>query len=807
MRQRLGHWIFPLGGLILAIAFALPFIGAPPPRFADPPPGATVKYNPALGIPDWLDGPLPYPLSAEEQADSELAARNVLNHFRDVFGIRDAAAEFQLARITADSLGQTHVRLQQVRNGIPVWGRVMLVHLGERQALGINGDFQPGIELDAEPSLTAGEAESRALAAADGIDPQVYASPQLMIWVDESQQSHLTWFVRVHGRSVGNIGYFVDASNGGVRHITPLDAGDKYREVYDAQLRDNLPGRLLASEGTVPRDAAGAAAYKNAGIVYDYYKNTFGRDSYDDNGGPIYLVVHSPELGNSYWDGQMLVFGDKDDYTTNKDDAYVLDIMAHEFTHAVTQYTAALDYETQSGALNESFSDVFAVMVDRQDWHLFEDNTASPPVPKPWLRDMQDPSLGGDYNPKDPRDGFGQPTFMSEYANLSNTRDGDWGGVHVNSGIPNHVLYLAVTASSREAAEQIWYRALTTYLTPRSDFQDFAAAIQKSADELYGPNSKESKAVKSALSQSGITAGGEEPTPAPTTAPVATIAPTPAPVQASGCSELIVNGTFESARADPWIERTNLNSPIIAEQTPHTGRKSAWLGGTDHESFQYFFQDLSIAANLRAVTFTYWHYLEENADTGAPDAFFSAVLADPQSGDVIATLEEFASSQADQQWAQSSIDLAGFAGDKVRLAFTANMARGNLSNFFVDDVSVLGCTGAQSPVTAGGSTVTVEGTITDSRTGKAIEGAEFYVLTVTVAEASRDGRLSSNEILASGISDKRGKYRLDTKLPRGGSYNVVIIANGYKTIAVDSAFSITAADPNTVTQDVVMQKR
>lgn len=807
MRRRLGPWLLPLSGLILGLILIRPFLARPTPRYAAPPPGTTIKYNPALGIPDWMDGPLPYALSREEQADPELAARSVLNRFRDVFGIRDASAEFQLVRVETDKLGQTHVRLQQVKDGIPVWGRVVLVHLAERQALGINGDFQPGLRLSTTPSLTADEAAWRALAASDGVDPRVYGSPRLVIYVDDAPQPYLTWFVKVSAKVLGNTGYFVDALTGDVRHISPLSASDKYREVYDAQGQDSLPGRLLATEGTVPRDSAGAAAYKNAGIVYDYYKKTFGRDSYDDNGGPIYLIVHSPELGNSFWNGEALIFGDKDNYTTHKDDAYVLDIMAHEFTHAVTQYTAGLEYETQSGALNESFSDVFGVMVDREDWHLFEDNTASPPFPVPWMRDMQDPSLGGDYSPDDPRGGFGQPTYMSEYANMPNTREGDWGGVHVNSGIPNHVLYLAVSASSRGAMEQTWYRALTTYLTPRSDFQDFATALQKSAADLYGANSSEAKAVKSALAQSGVTGQAEEPTPVPTTEPFATAAPTPAPVQVAGCSELIGNGTFEASRPDPWVERTNLNSPIIADQSPHTGAKSAWLGGTDQESFQYIFQDISIAANQRSLTFTYWHYLEENANPGAPDAFFSAVLADTD-GNVIAALEEFASSEANQKWAQSTIDLSEYAGQKVRLAFTADMVRGNLSNFFVDDVSVLGCTGAQSPVTTtGGPTVAVTGTITDSRTGKAIEGVEFYVLTVSVAEASKDGRLSSDEILASGTSDRRGQYRLDTKLPRGQSYNVVIIAAGYKTIAVDAAFTITANDPDTVTQDVVMQKR
>ena len=697
-----------------------------------------------------------------------------------------------------------------VKDGIPVWGKVLLVHLRDGQVLGINGDFQPGLgSLGTAPAITAQAAEAKALAAESGLDPRLYAPSQLAIWVDSAaQQAHLTWLVKVDARLTHNSGYFVDAASGRILHVTPLAASDLYREVYDEQLKDNLPGKLLAKEGTVPRDADGAAAYKNAAIVYNYYKRTFNRDSYDDNGGPLYLIVHSPELGNSFWNGQAMVFGDKDDYIADKNDAQVLDIIGHELTHAVTQYSASLEYENQSGALNESFSDVFAVMIDREDWHLFEDNTKCSTLPAGhcWLRDMQDPSLGGNYDQNNPLGNFGQPTVMSEYANLPNTREGDHGGVHVNSGIPSHVLYLAATASSREATEQIWYRTLTVYLTNQSDFSDFAVALQKSATDLYGANTKEFNAVKNALIQSGLVGGQAEPTPVPTQAPSSQINPTPIPPTGQGCNELTTNGTFESSQPAPWVEQTNLSAGIVTNEFPHTGKKGAWLGGTDRESFQYIYQDVSIAANLRGVTLTYFHYVEENANAGAPDANFAIVLADPASGSVLATLEEFPSSQPDSDWRQSTVDLSPYAGKKVRLAFTADMARGNLSNFFVDDVSIAGCAQAGAPAT-GGSAVSVTGTITDSRTGKAIEGAEFYVLSVSVSQAAADGRLSSNEVLASGISDRRGQYQLDIKLPRGKSYGVVIIANGYKTIAVDQAFDITARDPDPVVQDVVMQKR
>jgi Zn-dependent metalloprotease len=811
MPKRFGPWLLPIGGLLIGLAVAIPFLPAATSRFAAPPAGASVKYNPNTGSPDWVDGPLPYVLSQAESANPELAARDVLNNFKDVFGIKDASREFNLVRVDKDKqLGQTHVRLQQVKDGIPVWGKVMLVHLNDGKVLGINGDFQPGITVATTPVVPASQAEAAALAADEGINPKIYAPSQLMIYVDNAtQQSYLTWMVKVEAQVTLNNGYFVDALTGQIVHETPLAAADLYREVYDEQLKDSLPGKLLAKEGTVPRDTDGAAAYKNAAVVYNYYLKTFQRDSYDDNSGPLYLIVHSPELGNSFWNGQAMVFGDKDDFIADKDDALVLDIIGHELTHAVTQYTAALEYENQSGALNESFSDVFAVMIDREDWHLFEDNTKCSTLPAGhcWLRDMQDPSLGGNYIPDDPLSGFGQPTVMKEYANLPNTRQGDHGGVHVNSGIPNHVLYLVATASSREAAEQIFYRTLTVYLTNQSDFSDFAVGLQKSAVDLFGANSKESVAVKNALIQEGIIAGQAQPTPVPTETPNTQINPTPAPVVTQGCTELIGNGTFESAQAAPWIEQTNLTTSIITNEFPHTGKKSAWLGGTDQESFQYIYQDISIAASLRSVTFSYYHYIEENAKDGAPDAEFSTVLADPANGNVLANLEEFVSSKPDSDWTKSSIDLSAYAGKKVRVAFTANMARGNLSNFFVDDVSVAGCAKAGTTPTTGGASVGVTGTVTDSRTGKPISGAEFYVLKVSVAQASADGSLSDDEILSSGLTDRSGKYTLDVKLPRGASYNVVVIANGYKTIAVDNAFDITNSDPNPVVQDVVMQKR
>jgi Zn-dependent metalloprotease len=147
--------------------------------------------------------------------------------------------------------------------------------------------------------------------------------------------------------------------------------------------------------------------------------------------------------------------------------AYGLDVVGHEFTHGVIDSTAQLVYEGQSGALNESYADIFAAMIDRDDWTIGEEVVKSPPYPVPFLRSLEDPELGGTYDPRRPLSGIGQPGHMDNYANLPLSRRADNGGVHINSGIPNRAAFLVAQALGREKTEQIYYRALTQYLGHR----------------------------------------------------------------------------------------------------------------------------------------------------------------------------------------------------------------------------------------------------------------------------------------------------------------------------------------------------
>lgn len=221
---------------------------------------------------------------------------------------------------------------------------------------------------------------------------------------------------------------------------------------------------------------AGVDANYYAGQVYDYYKNKFGRESYDNYGSPIYSIVHVNSIygqdntNNAAWIGDKMIYGDGDGRTFAPLSGGK-DIVAHEITHGVTQSTANLEYYGQSGALNESFSDVFAYFLDPQDTLLGED-VYTPGIQGDGLRSLSNPGA------------YGQPAMMSQYVNTSS----DNGGVHTNSGIPNKIAYDTIRQLGIQKSEQIYYRALTQYLTSTSDFWDAKYALAQSAYDLYGQN-------------------------------------------------------------------------------------------------------------------------------------------------------------------------------------------------------------------------------------------------------------------------------------------------------------------------------
>lgn len=293
--------------------------------------------------------------------------------------------------------------------------------------------------------------------------------------------------------------------------LAALAAGKLERTIYDAQgQRDARTTAMVRHESDPPvDDPVVNESYDGFGTTYGFYLDVFNRNSIDDQGLPLDGVVHyGVSYDNALWDGHRMIFGDGDDQFLRRL-TRSLDVIAHELTHGVTQYTAKLDYYGQSGALNESISDVFGSLVRQYslkqkaadaDWLIGAD-VIGPAVNGRALRSLAAPGTAYDdwMGHKDP-----QPAHMQNFVNT----DGDAGGVHINSGIPNRAFYIAATALGDYAwkrAGRIWYEALRNpSMAPGMDFVDFANVTIQSAASLFGPDGEEAKAVVAGWHEVGI---------------------------------------------------------------------------------------------------------------------------------------------------------------------------------------------------------------------------------------------------------------------------------------------------------------
>ncbi|MEU6759477.1 M4 family metallopeptidase [Streptomyces sp. NPDC046685] len=283
--------------------------------------------------------------------------------------------------------------------------------------------------------------------------------------------------------------------------------GNGRRTVFDCEQGTFLPFAVLTrpEDGPESADDSVNRAFEGLGLTRDFYREVFQRDSIDGHGMRLDGYVHfGVKFNNAFWDGQQMVFGDGDGKRFGNLTGS-LDVIAHELTHGVTDHTAGFEYHRQSGALNESMSDVFGSLVkqwslkqsaEEADWLIGAD-VWTPGIDADALRSMKAPGHAFN-NPqfgKDP-----QPDRMSRFIHLPDTEEGDFGGVHFNSGIPNKAFFLtavAIGGFAWEAAGLIWYEALKAS-SAEARFQDFADTTFHKAGELFGVGSAEQSAVQSA---------------------------------------------------------------------------------------------------------------------------------------------------------------------------------------------------------------------------------------------------------------------------------------------------------------------
>lgn len=498
-------------------------------------PNASIKQlriNDATGTAETLAGQFSVP-----DGDSKIEkARSFIGSQKDKFKIANPADELRVVSQETDKLGMTHIKFQQEYDNIPVWGHQTIVHFSDDETIYmVGGQTIPTPQIaNTVPAISELVSTGKAKDAVknDINTSDIDAEDEVIIYALEGAP-RLVRMVTLTSPTDGSVRWrvFIDAETGEVIdkfndiHFDGPDTGsgidvlgnNQVFPIYDMggtfQLRDiTRNGEIRTykdyySGGPLSTDPdfdkiwddnasqpAEVSGHVYAAMTYDYFLNTFGRDSYDNAGTDIIVNVHDPlYVNNAYWNGQALNFADGDGVNYLPFSGS-LDVVAHELSHAVTSYSANLIYRNQSGALNESFSDVFGSCVDRDDWELGEDIKL---VGTGYIRSMSDPTSTG------------QPAHMDNYLWLDLSVDN--GGVHINSGIPNHAFFWAVGFLGYDICEQIWYRTLTTYLTPNSGMYYWAAMTVQSTIDLYGAGGTEHNAIITALSQVGLTSPYPDP--------------------------------------------------------------------------------------------------------------------------------------------------------------------------------------------------------------------------------------------------------------------------------------------------------
>ncbi len=470
-------------------------------------------------------------------------------------GIDNPRESFKITGIHADNLGIKHIKSIQQYKGIDIYGSESTLHLDSQKERFTGSIYLVPQDIPTSPrtgiaqALDKTKADLQKVTIYRELSPKQkeflhYESPEyaLVIYMKDHREYALTWEISVRPNFIEQWKYFVDASTGEIIHkfnntqsdgpmtATGYDLNDVLRTfdvyldqgtyylynssevMYNAATEEgvivtldanntstvNLDFKYVTSANNTWTQKSAISAHYNATRTYEYFHNTFGRNSINGQGGNIVSLVNVTEedgssMENAFWNGQAAFYGNGGDHF--KSLAGALDVTAHELGHGVVSNTANLEYYGQSGAINESYADIFGSMVDRDDWLIGEDITKTTFSPSGALRDMANP-----HNQGDKTKAYWQPAHVTEMYLGSE----DNAGVHINSGIGNHAYYLYATSVTKAKAEQVFHRALTEYLTKTSQFIDWRIAVIQSAKDLYGATSQEAVKAADAFTAVGI---------------------------------------------------------------------------------------------------------------------------------------------------------------------------------------------------------------------------------------------------------------------------------------------------------------
>ncbi len=680
----------------------------------------------------------------DKAADQEKAKEISLRILREQALSRGIGSvdDFKVKRVEIDELKMAHTHVQQTIGGVPVWEGEAIVHLKpDGELLLITDQLKDNIAINTVSNFKPGEALELAKRVRGGTRV-LTNEPIIDLYVFRGEdRDHLVYRVempRLDGTEKTSVPVvFIDAHTGekvyeydnlqtgtgnslysGNVTISTSSSGSTFY-MEDTTRRQgtfnmNNTGNTSTGTGgtqsrytdtddnwTATNARAGVDAHYGAAKTFDYYQTVHGRNGIDGNYGPgtttaaangVSIVASRVHFGsnynNAFWYQNMMSYGDGNGSTFSP--LTTIDICGHEMTHGVTERTANLTYAKESGALNESFSDIFGAMVEAYSdgavssdtWKIGED-AYTPGTSGDALRRMDNPNAVGDPDHYSLR--LYPGTCTPSNAN-------DQCGVHTNSSISNHAYYLLVAGGTNRVsgvtvtgigstdAAKIFYRALTVYMTASTNFAGARTATLNAATDLFGSSSAQYNSVATAWCAVGVGSCPAGPTPTPTSTP------TPTPTPPTG-GNLLVNGGFEGS-ASPWVGSGSGYFYIANGNYPHGGTGYIYFGVNNSVTGQSY-QTVSIPTTA-AGTLTFWLNVtsSETTTTTQYDKLFVEVRN--TSGTLLTTLATYSNLNKGTAgvYSQKSLNVAAYKGQTVRIHFRSTMDSSITSTFRVDDVSL-----------------------------------------------------------------------------------------------------------------------
>jgi Zn-dependent metalloprotease/PKD repeat protein len=511
-----------------------------------------IKRN---GSPIYIEKP-----ASLSKSSLNLSDENMFNSFVEsvspVIRTGDPRPSFKITGTKTDELGIKHISACQVYKGVKIYGSESALHLSQRNEVftgrlnHVTGEINtlPEVDVNTILSVIINDLKKTTVYKELTFNQKElldYSGPQhsLVLFKNGQNDLTLTYEVEIRPNFIETWKYFADACTGEIisrYNITRSDGPykatatdlngiertiDTYLEgsvysmtnaseaMYDPLREEgiiitldanntstsDLDYMMITSSNNTWNNPAAVSAHYNATTAYEQFLAKFGRNSINGNGGNIISLINVAEddgssMENAFWNGKAVFYGNGG--SSFKPLSGALDVTAHELGHGIVSSTANLEYIGQSGAMNETYADIFGTMVDSEDWLLGEDIVKPEAFPSGALRNMADPhNTGSSIN-----DHYWQPKHVSEMYLGSE----DNGGVHINSGIGNYAYYLFAMDMTREKAEQVFYRALVYYLKKTSRFIDFRIAVIQAATDLYGSSSPEALKAAEVFDKVGI---------------------------------------------------------------------------------------------------------------------------------------------------------------------------------------------------------------------------------------------------------------------------------------------------------------